>query len=306
MKFSHIHISSRFSRSPANLENALDVFRTKSSVITMTEVGRDDRKRTIAEKGWGWFSGSGGEAGVDECSTSWELATWTQVYARAVKLIGRWPTYTGGTRWAVYANTVVLKHKTSGHRVLFSTIHTPNKIGGASGFKPQGANGAERIASYKRMIKNWDDHIAQVARNQKADCIVISADFNIKFRNGWVRTYLVNSFKDLKMKQSWKHFTGGGTFGRAIIDGSLYVGLSTDQGSFVIPDPGNSSDHNPFKTNYETTVKAGTPVKPAPAGPKPPADPTPDPPPTGSEGYGVAWWNFDDYADDTVYEVEQT
>ena len=294
MQFTHIHCSSRFSRSQQSLETATDAWRKQASVITMTEVGDATRRRALSEAGWNFYQAVAGEAGTAECATLWNASVWVAQKSQVMKLIGRWPTSRGTTLWAVYANTVILKHKTSGHTVLFSTIHTPNDVNGPSGFTPQGRSGPERIAAYKRMITNWDSAIAKLVRENKPNAVVLSADFNLNFRAGWVPTYLKNSFKDLGLAVSWKQFGSRGTFGRAVIDGSLYRGLSTS-GSVVIPDVDDSTDHTPFRTVYATVGAPSTPVVSVPA----------DSTPSAPQKTGQIWWNFNDYGDNTVYQIEQ-
>ena len=297
MQFSHVHCSSRFSRAAASLESAVDTWRTKASVITLTEVGESARRRTLSEAGWGVYQASG-EIGAAECATCWDLDIWQATWSQAMRLIGRWPTSHGGTLWAVYANTVILKHKVSGHTVLFSTIHTPNKIGGPSGFMPQLQQAQPRIEAYTRCMVNWDSAIAKIVRERKPDCVVLNADFNVNFRTSWFPNYLRQNFKDIGLQVAWKHFTSAGTFGHAIIDGSLYRGLSTT-GSVVIPDVNDSTDHTPFRTSYATTSHPGSPVKVVAGGQSPQDD-------AGEiTGQGTAWWNFNDYGDDALYEIEQ-
>ena len=299
MRFTHIHCSSRFSRSVSTLEQATDSFYKRSSIVTFTEVGHTSRKKAPYENGWGYYNASGGD-GFDECGIAWDLDTWQVKWRRAVKLSGRWRTNGGGTRWPIVACTVFLKHKSSGHTMLVSVTHMPNKIGGKSGFKPQGQGFKQRKSSYIKATQNWNDYIAQAMRTHKPDIVLIASDWNLNFRLKWVRQWVNNAFRKCGLHHTWKNFSNRGTFGRSVIDASLVRGVSTG-GAHVINDVADSTDHTPYQETFETTHAPRTPLKPGEgAGTKPDPDTT-----TGGGGHGIEWWNFEDYADDTIYEVEQ-
>lgn len=306
MEFTHIHSSSRFSRPVSSLETASDAFYRQASVVTWTEVGAPQRTPALAEAGWGYFNALTNADGQDECAVSWRLDTWVRQWGRPLFLTGRWQTFTGGTRWKVYAATVLLKHKTTGHKLLVSVAHMPNKIGGATGFSPQGQGFPQRKESYITATKNWNAHVVDIERKDRPDLVIVSADWNINFRKAWARDYVNGHFKQSGVVQNWKDFGGKGTFGRSVIDATLYSGMTSD-GSVVIADPGDSSDHNPFRNRFTVTKKPGTPVVPGKGSSGTGTTPTDAGGGTANgSGNGVEWWDFEDYGDDTIYHVDES
>ena len=303
--FTHIHSSSRYSRSGASLEAALDGWMANSSLITLTEVtGLPSRFMALREKGWDSFHATNG-ARTDDAGICWRKSAWRGQQTWVRKLTGRFRM--GGTNAnflsGCWSSTVLLKHVRSGHTLLVSVTHFPSGVAGHGGQRWKQADRfwRDRKASYQETMSTWSGHIHDLVRRKKPDAVLIVADWNLDLKDQWFRDYLNQHWGDLGMRCAWKHFptTGGSMGGNKIIDGSYYSGMRTD-GAVMLPRSA-SSDHRPYKEVYDLVADAGSGTA-AQSGPVKFYDPA-----TGHTKKGVAWWGFGDYAYDEFYEkVKQT
>lgn len=298
--FTHIHCSSRFDRSAASLEHDVDDWREQCSIITLTEVANDKRGATLAEKGWG-YARAKKDYGRDECAVCYRKDTWKQVYFGYKKLNSRGRVYAG----PVCSCDVILKHATSGHRVLISVTHMPSGVEGSHRWNTRKDHWQARKEAWMSSLENWSTHIKDLDRKHNPDAILIVCDWNLNLKKNWVRD-LLHTHWGQGYKQAWVRFpTSGGSLnggpvaplgapgkgtGDRIIDGTLY------KGQIQVDTPPNllatvrSSDHRPYKERFQFLGKA---------------DKAPDDEPaSGDVSNDDAWWGFGDYMDDEIYAIE--
>jgi hypothetical protein len=304
MKFTHIHSSSLHTRSAGNLEATTDRYYQHCSLLTLTEVRHDGRVRAVAEKGWGTVGTAADSDGQTDCMVAFDLSVWSKLWVKQTRLYaGRYKLANGKTAIPIFAATAMLKHKTSGHKLLISAGHMPPTVGGANNWVSIGAAWAGRRKAYKDGVKTWNSFVTQQIRTQRPDMVLVTADWNLGFQRKWVRDYMRNSWKSSGLAIGWKSYSGPGTFGGRFIDATLYRGMTTE-GSKLIADD-SSSDHRPYKDVFEVKTKPGTPIKvntPEPGEPAP--TPTPDPTP-GTNYFGEEWWGFGDFDDDEIYHIPE-
>ena len=305
-EFTHIHCSSRFDRTAASLEKDVDNWRENSSIITLTEVANDTRGATLAEAGWG-YARAKKDYGADECATCYRKDTWTCIWQGYKKLNTRGRVYAG----PVCSGDSVLKHKTSGHKLLISVTHLPAHVEGYGGahWRTQMDHWQARREAYLSSLETWNTHIKALKTSKKPDAVMIIADWNLNLKRPWVRDLLKDRFGS-GYKQAWVRFpTSGGSLhggpvaplgapgsgrGDRIIDGTLYQGLKVDTAPNLLS-TARSSDHRPYKERFVFANKAGSPGATTGDDDGSPPDP---------RWSGEEWWGFGDYNDDEIYAYD--
>ena len=301
-EFNHIHCSSRFDRSAESLEASLDRWMQDCSLITLTEVRRNYRAATMREKGWAHFNSKKDNAS-DDCAIVWKTEYWSRGLAVTRKLNNRAYYELSGRRCAdIHSASVVLRRKSSGHKMLVSVTHMPAHIEGAHGWRSDAAHFRARKAAYLSSLANWNTHLDNLERRVRPDATLVVADWNLSLKEHWVRNLLHDRFGQ-EYRQAWTLFpTDGGSLdggplgplgapGKSnhdrIIDGSVYKGLKVTHHPRLMPRD-RSSDHRPYKESFRFAGKAERPD---------------DDTASGDTHKGDAWWGFGDYRDDEIYEV---
>jgi hypothetical protein len=308
-EFSHIHCSSRYDRSAADLESDLDDWMAKASVITLTEVGNDNRAATMREKGWAYYNAKSGQ-GKDDVGICWKSEDWKRV-SGAVRRIsdGTFERLVGHQANPLFSATVVLRNTHSGHKLLISVTHMPAHVQGASDFAnirdEPAAVWEKRKLAYLSGLKNWSLHVKDQERKGHVDATLIVGDWNVNLKLDWVRQLLASHWGDNYI-QAWKRFpTAGGSLtggavvplgapgkgvGDRIIDGSLYRGLKvTDEPNLMRRV--KSSDHRPYQEAFRFMSLAEKPLVED----------------GQADGDTIKkypeWWGFGDYLDDEIYQT---
>lgn len=300
-EFRHIHCSSRFDRSAASLESDLDDWMAESSLITVTEIRRNQKAGQLREKGWAYYNH--GSGGADDCGVAWRVDTWRKSYGTTKKLSNnRFYTLSGKPAPPVYSCSVLLKRVGTGHRLLVSVTHMPAHVEGPNHWRTTTDHWAARKAAYLSSLKNWSTHVKDLERKQRPDGTLIIADWNLNLKHAWVRNLLHDHFGS-KYKQAWQRFpTSGGSlaggpvaplgapgkgYGDRIIDGTLYRGLGVTTPPNLMARV-KSSDHRPYQERFGFLAKAEHPG---------------DDDAEGDLQSGDAWWGFGDYMDDEIYAL---
>ena len=302
-EFTHIHCSSRYDRTSASLEKAVDGWREQSSIITLTEVANDKRGATLREQGWG-YARAKKDYGRDECAVCYRKDTWALSWQGYKKLNSRGRVFAG----PVCSGDALLKHKDSGHKLLITVTHMPSGVeGGGGGWRTSNSYWKARREAYLSSLENWSTHIKALKRDKKPDAIMIVADWNFNLKKTWSRNLLKDHFGS-GYKQAWVRFpTSGGSLhggpvaplgspgkgtGDRIIDGTLYSGLKVESAPNLMATTA-SSDHRPYKERFKFASKAGSP-----------GSTTDDDTAEGDVSNDDAWWGFGDYMDDEIYSIE--
>ena len=291
--FTHIHCSSRFDRPAASLEIALDGWMNQASIITLTEVQDERRENTLREKGWNHYSAKRG-AGADNCAVAWDRSVWTSSWQGVRKLhTKKYDRFKVDKKAAfVHACTVVLKHKSSGKKLLVTVAHMPSFVDaiGKPGFRTSGEGWRSRKVAYIESTKTWSTWTEALIRRHNLDGVLVVADWNLNLKDDWVRDYLRNHWGKT-YKQAWKHFPTGGTMvgSRQVLDGSLVRHLAIEDGGAKLMARTASSDHIPYKERLRFAK----------------GELTPDDDQDGDTTPGKPWWGFGDYSDDTLYAIDR-
>lgn len=308
--FRHIHCSSRFDRSAASLEADIDDWIGWASLITLTEITTDSRAAQMAEKGWGYFN-SKRDNGSDNCGVMWELKTWKQTKHWVVRLNKTRYKARSGTHYMapIYAISVLLRHKGSGHSLLVCCSHLTNGVPGTPMARALSSDQIwnDRKKAFQEEMNAWSGHVKDLASKVRPDAVIVVADWNVNLKNHWIRNYLRDHWGKA-FRQAWKRFpTDGGSLhgqqvvplgapgkghGDSIIDGTLYHGLE------VTIEPNlmaavRSSDHRPYREAFQFNHAPGTPAQDGP-----------DYDAYGDLKHGKEWWGFGDYLDDELYMVD--
>jgi hypothetical protein len=306
-QFQHIHCSSRFDRTPAQLEIDLDNWMKTASIVTMTEVGNDRHAAQLAEKGWGYLYVKGAAPG-DDCGIAWHKRDWDLVkrFDQRISTIRIPRGKVNAQQWFI---SVLLRGRAMGHTLLVCVTHMPAHLQGRGGqhWGTWDAHWKIRKAAYQQAMKNYSTHVKALARKHKADAVLVIADWNLNLKLAWVQHYMnVHWGKDYR--QAWKRFptSGGSRFGKQvvplgapgkghgdpIIDGTLYHGVEVAVEPNLMT-PVRSSDHRPYREEFIFNHAAGKPI-----------DDGADVAAVGAVTPGPEWWGFGDYIDDEFYEVD--
>lgn len=303
--FTHIHSSSLFMNTASSLEADLDVWMTKASLITLTEIQNNRRAATMRERGWRYFNAKR-DQGYDQCGVCWAIEDWHLQRSWVRKLNDN--AFTRGLTQRpsapIVSCTVLLKSVQTGQTLLVSVVHMPAHVEGPGGWRTDLAKWQARKAAYLSSLKNWSIHIEDLERKKRPDGTLVVADWNLNLKQHWVRDLLHTRFDG--HRQAWVQFpTEGGSMhggpvaplgpGKGshakIIDGTLYRGLKVTRHPNLMA-AAESSDHRPYIEAFEfrKEVYAVAELES----------------PSGDIVQGDAWWGFGDYMDDELYEFEFT
>ncbi len=245
--FKHIHSSSRYDRSLKSLEDAVNDYMDKSSVITLTEVSAEARESVLRKvaKQRGWGTATGDLSGRDDCAILWDEKTFEKVHARSYVLSLKTYYTSSGRKTAPNASVdAVLKHKAAGKRILFSVAHLPAGVEGRNGL---GGKLPRRVVAWRAAQKGWRGRWNYLANKYKTDAVVVIADWNLNLKKAGVRAL----FKVVQpgMRSVWNKgpFPSSGTHGTRIIDFTFIRGkIVLVGGKPKILAKNASSDHTAY------------------------------------------------------------
>ena len=309
--FRHIHCSSRYDRPPETLEVDLDNWMAHSSLITLTEVTNDNRAAKLREKGWAYYNAkdSAGKD-ADNCAVCWETETWARKYGAVRRLSNNtFDRANGMQNLYIWASTVILKNRKSGHKLLVSVSHPPAHVEGHGGFKTTDAGWAARKRAYMTALTNWHAHVSDLERKHKTDASLIVADWNVNLKDQWFRDLLHQKWgSDFQIAWQKLPNAGGSLHGAPgnspktsthdrIIDGSLLKDLKVSDGPNLMSRV-KSSDHRPYNETLQWANKPDLSEAEKKAQRK---KNTQDGDLQGDIKHGDEWWNFGDYMVDEMY-----
>ena len=304
-KFKHIHCSSRYDRSPESLEADLDDWMDHSSLVTLTEITNDRRAATLQEKGWNYYNARIGPDS-DNCGICWRLDTWKRTFGVVKRLsTNTFDRFNGMHNLYIYSCSVVLKHVTSGHKMLVSVSHLPSHIEGDHGLRSVGVGWEGRKRATRQALNNWATQVKDLERKQHCDGALVIADWNLNLKDQWVWNLIHDQFTTYRLAWNQMPTAGGAVTGGPsapqgapgvsthdrIIDGTLYRGLKLSDGPNLMARV-RSSDHRPYNESF-TFLSVGE---------KEPVDPHDTP--SGDVKHPDPWWGFGDTMTDEIYALE--
>lgn len=236
-----IHSSSRFDRSPATLSRAMDSYTAKAAVVTLTEVGDDQRVKAAIKNGFRLLNTDYG--GWDDCAISVNKARFDVVHHEGYKLPMSNQGETG--KFTSRAQIAVLEDKDTGQFFVVSVAHFPAHLEGdmARGRK------TERTVAWLLNTQALRRRVNELKRKYKCDGALIVADWNLNFKKPWVRALFKAKFPYWKC--SWRApYPKDGTHNARIIDATLYKGnIRVFEEARLLPDD-DSSDHRPYINSF--------------------------------------------------------
>lgn len=297
--FFHIHCSSRFDRSAAELEEDLDQWMEKAQIITLTEVSNNRQASRMREKGWEYANAKQHD-GQDECGIAWDLTHWTRTQGWVVKLSNhRYYELNGRPAKPVYALTVLLRRKKSKHKMLVSVAHLPEAVEGDQGWNTEEARWRARKEAYISSNVNWKQAISKCVRQVKPHAVMITADWNLNLKEYWVRDFLQSKWGMTDLELAWKVFpTESSSFqANKLLDGTLYWGLDPKDYAWPAMNPTllgqrRANNHRPMQEEFwMLTKKEARDLDWSSEG--------------DNELLGTPWYGFGDYEDDEIYALQR-
>lgn len=239
-RVANLHSSSRFDRSPLSLLEAARGYLLHHTWVSFTEVANDQRVASLAKFPLYRLCKVEGPGGRDECAALVRRSTWEVVSVEVVNL--NEGTGVPSSGWHnIWALVVTTRHRWTRQVVKRLVAHLPAHVEGDKGFRRNSDVVAWKacIAKIKTLVKRWQADPA-------VDHVEITCDWNISYREQWVRTYIANQFPTLTCNWDGRLPEHGGTHGNErIIDFTLADYEFTETG-LAIDD--ESSDHRPFGT----------------------------------------------------------
>jgi hypothetical protein len=244
-RFTTIHTSGRFDRTPESVRGDLAAWLANDevSLITATEFAADRRAEVFDElEGWSNFNGSEQGRGGDECLIAWRDDTWQLVHhdVSVISTVKAW-SKTGHPWPPQYATTVLLLHRTACRTLQISVSHLPSHIEDGGRLRP-----GSRTARWLDATRQWKRQQRALARLWRPSARALVADWNFSFRVRWFRSYLGNLFPGLHPVWA-RPLPRLGTLARRLIDVML-VNRRLKVVVVRVLHRHRSSDHRAFET----------------------------------------------------------
>jgi hypothetical protein len=169
MTFTHIQSSSRYDRTPASLDRAVDRYERMADIITGTEVARESREKALNRPGWGVVTGD--KSGWDDCYI---------LFRKSMFILKHQESFDMGGRWAKIA---VLLEVRTGKKSVWASVHYPAHVEGDLARKRKTSD----TVLWTKTIWSLKRRVNQLVRQHKAEAAFISADWNLDFKKLWVR-----------------------------------------------------------------------------------------------------------------------
>lgn len=248
-KFTHIHSSGRFDRSPASATRAARVYNSRADLVTGTEFEAQRRENAIRKaNGTAFGFVSGDKSYANDCYVSYKKSRFKLLYSEQF-VASRVKYYTSPGRlqaWA-YTTIAVLEDLTNGKVLVVSVIHLPHAIESDLAKKRRPV----RVRKWIDALNNTRTRTNALAVRYKASGRMIVADYNLDFKKAWARALVKSMYPAYHL--TWKNVKiSGGTLGRRLIDATLLRGRIKTAGARLFKDD-DSSDHRPYIEVLEWT-----------------------------------------------------
>jgi hypothetical protein len=253
---------------PAQLHHDIVQLAKKTDLITVTEIVTQQRENALRLPGWGVCRPAGNDPGYlyrKALLTSLSCADYSVSKVKYYSNMGH--------RWVLPPKLTVgqLQVKATGMKVQVSVAHTiscafsrdphktwiaPNELctnGRMTSNRAYINANAQRPEAYKAFMAGWQRVDEQLIQTFHPDVDITAGDFNLDFKQDWVRKYLSSVWKDSAISwQRWAKYdythlmeTYRGTH-KVLLDGLLVSGedVSFRHVSEAFPEM-VSSDHSP-------------------------------------------------------------
>lgn len=235
--FTHIHSSSRYDRSPASLEAAVNRYIKDSDLVTFTEVEYESREKVLRKvPGWGCATGDispRNDSGIIWDSEVWELIAEGNEVIAAVAANGQAP---------VAATWAVLRHRVTKKVTVNIVFHAPSSVEGPNGFIPR----SQRVLAWWSVANGVRKLWKRLSDQYNSDGILVCADWNVNIKKAVFRGIFKTSYPSFSLVWDGKNFPKDGTHHSRIIDFSLVRGAVKRIRNPRIYRDDVSSDHQPY------------------------------------------------------------
>lgn len=237
--FTAVHISGLWDAHPDAWTKAARIAARHGQVVTYTEATLDRWANGVPA---GWESYHSEESGQDDPAAAWDPTVFALASEPYTITLATTQSYSrkGKPRARTHALIVALRHLATGKVVIFLVCHFPSAVDGRGGFDDRAPRRVlEWVESATAARRAWTvaKKIHPGARR------ILVADFNLDFRQAWVRAYVTETWPLLR--SGWERLRGRGTApgGKRFIDAHLLSGGLDTTGTYAVPGPGRF-DHD--------------------------------------------------------------
>lgn len=242
MRFTHLHSSSRYDRSPESLQAAALRYSLHADLVTYTEVSSKDRKQAVKDAQPKEFNVVVGEYGPkNDCAIAVRGSKFEILHRENFKASGKTFQLMGHLTPDLFATTAVIRDRQTLCVFVVTVIHLPASVENDLRLKDR----STRTATWFDAFTRAKHQANKLKRDFDADGILFVADYNINFKRLWARTLVKTLAPGYNLTWRKTHVRGG-THGQRIIDGTLLRGQIRVVGSAELHRDDPSSDHRPY------------------------------------------------------------
>lgn len=245
MKFKRAHVSGRFDESVAAWRRAVLYYIALCEVLAVTEIDRNIRALVLQQIGWNSIHGDKGPR--DDCGIATKKSKFTVIEEDTHTLSHRrYRNERGDEADTTEAAYQVVKDENEDVLVIGS-IHTPH---GMTEELRKGEIRSDVAHAYVDIVAGYFAYAIVLMDKHGATRAALSGDWNLNFREPWVRTWFAKNYPGWHLNWDPKHMPAKGTHGREIIDATFLKGLHVvGQPKILRDDP--HDDH----TGYVETLE---------------------------------------------------
>lgn len=241
MRFTHLHSSSRYDRSPESLNRAAKKYHSVADLVTYTEVSSEAREQAIRDANSDFSVVSGDHSPKNDCAIAVRGSRFAILHKENTLASGKSFVLMGKRSADLYATSVVMEDRQRLFVYVVTVIHLPADVERDLNRHRK----TDRTVAWLDAFRRSKQQANKLKREFNADAVIYVADFNINFKHRWARALMKVLAPSYSL--TWRRTrTAGGTHGRRIIDGTLLRGQLKVIGSAELYPDDPSSDHRPY------------------------------------------------------------
>jgi hypothetical protein len=255
---------------PRQVHKDIVTLSKRTDLITMTEIVTLSRANALRMEGWGLCWQPGMDAGVLYRRAMFHLEWCKRKRVSDTKYYSEL-----GKKWVLpgHITAALLKVKATDKTVLITAGHAVSCVisrtlkdwmpsnqlctnGRTTTNRTYIQRNAVRVDAYKAHVNGWSDWTDELVATYVPDVLLTTGDFNLDFKQYWVRKYLGTVFEG--QEESWRKWRDSDYthlmrtlwgYRRVLLDGDFVSGEGVTylRGSVSFPEM-ESSDHSPVET----------------------------------------------------------
>lgn len=243
--FKHIHSSSRYDRSNESLEAAVRKYVDDAPLVTLTEVDFEFRERVLrrvaTDVNFGVLTGD--ESHADDCAILYSKERFELLYSESFQSATQaYYRSDGVKRDLPYSTIGVFKDLVTERVFVVAVGHFASSV---EAELSRGNKVYRRAIQWRQSAFATKKRVNRLAKKFKASARLIVADWNVDFKNVWVRRMVKAIAPSYTL--TWENVkVKGGTHGNRIIDATIIRGKLEVKGSAKLYEDDPSSDHRPY------------------------------------------------------------